>query len=35
MRALIYPAPEKATIIEKERVGPSPGEILVRSRVIG
>ena len=35
MRALIYPAPDQATIIHTERVGPSPGEILVRSRVVG
>ena len=35
MRALIYPAPDQATIIDTERVGPSPGEILVRSRVVG
>jgi len=35
MRALIYPAPDQAEIIDTERVGPSPGEILVRSRVVG
>ena len=35
MRALIYPAPDQAKIIDTERVGPSPGEILVRSRVVG
>ena len=35
MRALIYPAPDQATIIHTERVGPGPGEILVRSRVVG
>jgi L-iditol 2-dehydrogenase len=35
MRALIYPAPDQATIIDTERVGPSPGEVLVRSRVVG
>ncbi len=35
MRALIYPAPDQATIIDTERVAPRPGEILVRSRVVG
>jgi L-iditol 2-dehydrogenase len=35
MRALIYPAPDQARVIDTERVGASPGEILVRSRVVG
>jgi L-iditol 2-dehydrogenase len=35
MRALIYPAPDQAEIVDTERVAPSPGEVLVRSRVVG
>jgi L-iditol 2-dehydrogenase len=35
LRALIYPAPDQARIIDTERVAPRSGEILVRSRVVG
>ncbi len=35
MRALIYPAPGHAEVIEAERAVPGPGEVLVRSRVVG
>jgi L-iditol 2-dehydrogenase len=35
LRALIYPAPDQAEIIDTERVAPGPGEVLVRSRVVG
>ena len=35
MRTLIYPAPNQAEVIEAERPAPSPGEVLLRSRVVG
>src|SRR2546430_6868748 len=35
MRALIYPAPGRAEVIEAERPAVGPGEVLLRSRVVG
>ena len=35
MRALIYPAPDQAEVIETERPAVGPGEVLLRSRVVG
>ena len=35
MRALVFPAPGQAEVIEAERPAPGPGEVLVRSRVVG
>jgi len=35
MRALIYPAPDQAEVIEAERPTAGPGEVLLRSRVVG
>jgi hypothetical protein len=35
MRALICSAPHQAEVIDTERVPPGPGEVLVRSRVVG
>ena len=35
MRALIYPAPHQAEVIETERAAAGHGEVLVRSRVVG
>jgi len=35
MRALIYPAPDQAVVIEAERPTAGPGEVLLRSRVVG
>src|SRR2546430_4380256 len=35
MRALIYPAPGQAEVIEVERPAVGPGEVLLRSRVVG
>src|SRR5436305_8663303 len=35
MRALIYPAPDQAEVIEAERPAAGPGEVLLRSRVVG
>jgi len=35
MRALVFTSPGQAEVIEAERPGPGPGEVLVRSRVVG
>ncbi len=35
MRALVYPSPGEAVIREMDRPVPGPGEVLVRSRVVG
>ncbi|HEY7279249.1 MAG TPA: zinc-binding dehydrogenase [Trebonia sp.] len=35
MRALVYPSPGEAEIRDMDRPGPGPGEVLVRSRVVG
>jgi L-iditol 2-dehydrogenase len=35
MRALIYPAPDQAEVIEAERPTAGPGEVLLRSRMVG
>src|SRR3984957_18077220 len=35
MRALVYPSPGEAVIRELDRPVPGPGEVLVRSRVVG
>ena len=35
MRALVYSAPGQAEVTEAERPVPGPGEVLVRSRVVG
>ena len=35
MRALIYPAPDQVEVVEAERPTAGPGEVLLRSRVVG
>jgi L-iditol 2-dehydrogenase len=35
MRALVYPAPGEAVLRDLDRPAPGPGEVLVRSRVVG
>ena len=35
MRALVFSAPQQAEVRDTARPGPGPGEVLIRSRVVG